>query len=234
MRVARQWRSDRALASCQDLTFFHVSTFARRFAEPFLPDHARHVTLENMMEMEKRAPVDVAGNRHALFLGRLTEEKGVLLLAEAVKRAEMPVRFVGEGPMAGKITHINPKAELAGWVPADKVGDEFAQARVLVAPSLWLETGPMTVCEAAAAGLPAIVSDRMGAADWVQDGVSGRHVAQGDVYALEMALREAGTAAAEWGRNSHRLYWDKPFTLDRHIEHLTMAYSGRLTGEAVA
>jgi glycosyltransferase involved in cell wall biosynthesis len=226
VRVARQWRSDRALAACRDLTFLHVSDFARRFAVPFLPAHAKHATVENMMEAEKRAPVDVVRNRHALFLGRLTEEKGVLLLAEAAKRAEIPVRFVGEGPMAAEIARINPAAELVGWVPAEKVGAEIAQARVLVAPSLWLETGPMTVCEAAALGVPAIVSDRMGAADWVQDGFSGRIVAQGDANALKSALCEAKTAAAEWGDTSYRTYWDKPFSLQKHVGSLISAYSG--------
>lgn len=224
VRVARQWRSNRALASCRNLTFLHVSDFARRFAEPFLPAHARHATVENMMEAQKRAPVDVGRNRHALFLGRLTEEKGVLLLAEAARRAEVPVRFVGDGPMATDVARMNPTAEQVGWVPAEKVSAEIAQARVLVAPSLWLETGPMTVCEAAALGVPAIVSNRMGAADWVQDGISGRHVAQGDVNALESALREAKRAASTWGDNSYRLYWDKPFTLGRHTECLMAAY----------
>ena len=126
--------------------------------------------------------------------------------------------------MAAEIARINPAAELAGWVPADKVSAEIAQARVLVAPSLWLETGPMTVCEAAALGVPAIVSDRMGAADWVQDGFSGRHVVQGNANALEMALGEAKNAAAAWGDNSYRVYWDKPFTLSRHTECLMAAY----------
>lgn len=234
VRVARQWHSDRALASCNDLTFLHVSDFARRFAEPFLPVHARHATVENMMEAEKRAPVDVAKNQHALFLGRLTEEKGVLLLAEAAKRAQMPVRFVGEGPMATEITRINPAAELVGWVLADHVNAEIGQARVLVAPSLWLETGPMTVCEAAALGVPAIVSDRMGAAGWVRDGVSGRHVRQGDANALELALGEAKSAAVEWGNNSYRVYWDKPFTLNRHTERLMTAYLGASSGQISA
>jgi hypothetical protein len=66
----------------------------------------------------------------------------------------------------------------------------------------------------------------MGAADWVQDGFSGRHVAQGDANALELALREAKSDAAAWGDNSYRVYWDKPFTLSRHTERLMAVYRG--------
>ena len=228
VRVARQWRSDRALAACCDLTFVHVSDFARRFAEPYLPKHARHVTVENMMEAQKRPPVDVTQNRHALFLGRLTEEKGVVLLAEAARLAGMPVRFVGEGPMTDAIRQANPAAELSGWVAPDEVYAEITSARVVVAPSLWFETGPMTVMEAMAMGVPAIVSDRMGAADWVADGVTGRHVGQGRVERLAAALGEAsGAAAAQWGAAGYSNYWKEPFSAARHCSRLLLAY-GRL------
>lgn len=227
VRVARQWRSDRALAACRDLTFLHVSDFARRFAEPFLPKHARHVTVENMMEAEQAPAVDLAANRHALFLGRLTEEKGVVMLAEAAKLADMPVRFVGEGPMADAIHGANPGAELTGWVSGDKAAEEIAAARVIVAPSLWFETGPLTVVEAMAMGVPAIVSDAMGASGWVADGVTGRHIPRGDLASLVKALTEAaGPAAATWGAEAHRAYWVQPYSLDRHVSRLQAAYSG--------
>jgi glycosyltransferase involved in cell wall biosynthesis len=225
VRVARQWRSDRALGACRDLTFCHVSAFARRFAEPFLPQHARHVTIENMMEAGDHRQVDVGPNRHALYVGRLTAEKGVLLLAEAARLADMPVRFVGDGPMADAIRMANPDAEMVGWVAPDKVASEFARARVLVAPSLWFETGPMTVVEAAAIGVPAIVSDRMGAADWVVDGITGRHVRQADLQDLVAALREAAEpVAANWGAAAHARHWARPPSLALHATRLLDLY----------
>ncbi len=224
VRVARQWRSDRALAACRDLTFVHVSRFARSFAEPFLPSHARHVTVENMVEADRRAPAEVASARHVLFVGRLTQEKGVVLLAEAARLAGMPVRFVGDGPMADQIRRANPDAELTGWLGPEAVSAEIARARILAAPSLWYETGPLTVIEALAAGVPAIVSDRMGAADWVVDGLNGRHVKQGDLGALVEALRQAaGPVAASWGRTAHARYWEEPLTLSRHVAALRRA-----------
>ena len=225
VRVARQWRSDRALQACRDLTFVHVSDFARRFAEPFLPPHARHATVENMMGADKRPPVDVSKNPHALFLGRLTEEKGVLLLAEAARAADVPVRFVGEGPMAEAICLANPEAEMHGWVAAEDVHAEIAMARVIVAPSVWFETGPMTVMEAMAMGIPAIVSDQMGGADWVVDGQTGRHVRQGCADMLADALREAmGAAAMAWGSAGYTRYWQDPFTPERHCARLLHVY----------
>jgi glycosyltransferase involved in cell wall biosynthesis len=225
VRVARQWGSDKALDACKNLTFLHVSDFARAFAEPYLPAHARHVTAENMMEAEQGEPAPVAANRHVLFLGRFTQEKGVCELAEAARDADMPVRFVGEGPMAAEIARINPDAEIRPWVAADKVFEEIRQARAIAAPSLWYETGPMSVVEALALGVPGIVSDQMGAAGWVEHGVTGLHVARGDVRALGAALERVSSAEADrWGQNAHASYWAKPFTLARHVATLLPAY----------
>jgi len=225
VRVARQWRSDRALAACRDLTFIHVSAFARRFAEPFLPATARHVTIENMTAHPAVAASALSSRRHAVYLGRLTEEKGVLVLAEAARRAAVPVRFVGEGPMAAEIARLNPDAELTGWVDAERAEAEIAAARVLAAPSLWYETGPMTVVEAMACGIPAIVSASMGASGWVEDGVTGRHVPAADVAALAAALKEAmGEAAGPWGEAAQARWQADPFTLERHVQRLCAAY----------
>jgi glycosyltransferase involved in cell wall biosynthesis len=235
VRVARQWRSDKALTACRDLTFIHVSEFGRRFAEPFLPAHARHVTVENMMEAGKRPAATIAANRHALFLGRFTQEKAADVLAAAALQAGMPVRFVGEGPLADDIRRINPQAEVRGWVSADKVFEEIAQARVLVAPSAWFETGPMTVMEAASVGVGAIVSRTMGAAEWVEDGVSGLHVPAGSVAGLAAALQIAQTEAAEgWGRNAHQRASQGRFSLERHVQALLAAYGGQSAKSAKA
>jgi glycosyltransferase involved in cell wall biosynthesis len=235
VRVARQWRSDRALNACRDLTLVHVSDFARRFAEPFLPSHARHVTVENMMEADKHPPVDVSRNRHALFLGRLTEEKGVVLLAEAARLASLPIRFVGEGPMADAIRAANPAAELAGWVSGEQAMIEIANARVIVAPSLWFETGPLTVVEAMAMGVPAIVSDAMGASDWVADGVTGRHVRRADMPSLVAALTEAaGPVAESWGANAYNRYWAEPYSTARHVTRLLDVMPRPTAGTAAA
>jgi len=228
VRVARQWGSNRSLSACSNLTFLHVSDFARAFAEPHLPKHARHVTVENMMEAEKTSPANVAANRHVLFLGRFTQEKGVHLLAEAARAANMPVRFVGEGPMAAEIARINPEAEIRPWVAADRVFDEIRQARAIVAPSIWYESGPMTICEAQACGVPGIVSREMGAANWVRDTVDGYIVPAGDVGALAGALSLLTPhGASRLGSSAHAHYWANPFTLARHVARTMDVYLNR-------
>lgn len=226
VRVARQRRSDEAMRRLKAPLFIHVTEFARRFAEPFLPAHARHAVVENMMEAPRREPADVAANRHALFLGRFTQEKAADVLAAAAAEAGMPVRFVGEGPLTPQIRALNPAAEIRGWVPAEQVFDEIAQARCLVLPSLWYEPGPLVVAEARSAGVPVVLARSTGPASWVRDGEDGLLVEAGDRAGLAAALirmQDPATAAA-MGRAAHRNYWQAPLTLERHVRGLLDAY----------
>lgn len=228
VRVARQWRSDRALLALRAPLFIHVSAFACRFAEPFLPEGARHVVIENMMEAQKRPPVDVAANRHALFLGRFTQEKGVVELAHACREVGMPLRLVGDGEeeIRRQIAEANPDAVMTGWVSGERALLELRAARCLLAPSLWFETGPMTVVEAMANGVPPIVTRNTGAAEQVRDGVTGFVVPSARVDELTERLRlmlEPMTAA-RLGRAAHDEYWRHPLTLDRHVERLLSAF----------
>lgn len=228
VRVARQWRSDEALGRLNDPLFIHVSALAREVAEPFLPKRARHAVIENMMEVRQAPPADVARNRPAVFIGRLTEEKGVLPLAQAARLAGMPLRFVGEGEakIRDGIARLNPEAVVTGWVDHDAVLSELRGARCLVAPSLWYETGPLTAIEAMAQGVAPILPRAIGAAGRVSDGVSGLVLKEVTVEALTQALRRLADdrLAASLGQGAYESYWRDPPTLQRHIGQLLQAY----------
>lgn len=230
VRVARQWRSDEAMRALTAPLFLHVSDFARSLAEPFLPRRARHVVVENMMEAQRRPAVDVANNRHALFLGRFTQEKAGDVLARASRDVGVAVRFVGEGPLAERIAEINPAAEVRGWVPADRVFDEIASARCLVLPSLWYEPGPLVIAEARSLGVPVILARTTGPASWIVDGEDGFLVDGGDVAGLSAALTamQDDATASRMGQAAYRRYWADPLTTARHVERTMAAYASLL------
>lgn len=236
VRVARQWRSDEALRRLRDPLFIHVSALAREVAEPFLPKGGRHAVIENMMEVRQAPPADVAQNEPAVFIGRLTEEKGVLPLAQAARAAGMSLRFVGEGEpkIRNEIARLNPQAVITGWVDHDAVLSELRGARCLVAPSLWYETGPLTVIEAMAQGVAPILPRTIGAAGRVSDGISGLVLPEVTVEALSQALRRLADdrLAASLGRGAHDSYWSDPPTLRRYVGQLLQAYRGSLAAAA--
>lgn len=108
-----------------------------------------------------------------LFVGRLSVEKGIATLADALRLSPaVTLRVAGVGPEAGLLDGIDGVSRL-GSVSRDTVRMEMSRAIALVVPSIWYENFPRTIVEALASGLPVIAS-RIGAlAEIVRDGETG-------------------------------------------------------------
>jgi len=144
-----------------------------------------------------------------LFVGRLSMEKGVATLAEAMRRLPDEVlRVVGDGPEANLLDDVRGVIRL-GSQPGNMVRQEMAHALALVVPSIWYENFPRTIVEAFAAGLPVIAS-RIGAlADIVTDRKTGLLFNPADPadFAEKMAWASAHPQEmAEMGRNARAQY----------------------------
>ncbi len=112
--------------------------------------------------------------RDFLFLGRLSEEKGLDRLVALWRDVPARLVVVGDGPERARLEAMAPATvEFRGSVPSDQVGSFLAGARALVLPSICYEGAPRTVVEAYAAGVP-VVANRHGALPGiVADGVTG-------------------------------------------------------------
>ena len=102
-----------------------------------------------------------------LFLGRLSEDKGVLPLVGAWRRVRdgLPgrLRIAGDGDLRDRLeTELrdDDRVELLGHVAHDQVAQLFSGVGLVVVPSLWAETFGRTAAEAMAAGRAVLVSDR--------------------------------------------------------------------------
>jgi glycosyltransferase involved in cell wall biosynthesis len=116
---------------------------------------------------------------HILYVGRLSEEKGVRELAEAT--AGLPLVVVGDGPFRD----LFPQA--TGFVPHRDLGAHFERAAIVVCPSRREGFG-MACAEAMAHGRPVVASAVGGLLDLVDDEVTGIRVPPGDALALRAAL----------------------------------------------
>lgn len=206
-------------------------TLSRRSAEllgAYLPAAARMHALENIIEVPRAPPVQVGGNRELAVLGRLDAEKGVLLAAEVARRAGLPIVFIGDGPLRGAVEALG--ARVTGWLPAEAALRALETARCLLFPSLWYETYGLVVSEAAARGIPAIVSDISAAAERVVHGETGWVFRSGDPDALAEALatlRDDATVSAA-GRAAHERFWAAPPDRARHTRQLLDIYQAVL------
>ena len=163
-------------------------------------------------------PVVEAGRGGFLFVGRLSPEKGLSVLAAAAARAALRVDVVGEGPMRDAVVAAAPWLTARGAMPSSAVQALIARADALVVPSLWYEGLPMVIVEAFAAGTPVIAS-RIGAlAELVADGETGLLVEPGDPADLARALAHLAAdpaATRRMGRAARAVYerrWSEPVT----------------------
>ncbi len=142
------------------------------------------------------------------FLGRLHPTKGldVLLRAlAAVPDARLALDVFGvpestdSGGYAGSVralAGVDPRISFLAAVPNGEVTSLLSDYDLLAVPSLWLETGPLVVLEAFAAGIPVIGSNRGGIAELVEDHVNGLLVEPESVDAWSAALNELASDPA--------------------------------------
>ncbi|MGJ7917618.1 glycosyltransferase family 4 protein [Massilia sp. LXY-6] len=152
--------------------YIALSGFARgRFIEGGLP--AASIRIKPNFVNVSVAPGRNTARRGGLFVGRLSVEKGIEVLLDAMRILDdADIRIVGDGPCAGAVATQVGDAHL-GLLASDEVAAQMRSAAFLVLPSTGHEQMPMTVLEAFAHGLPVIAS-RLGAmADIVRDGVTG-------------------------------------------------------------
>jgi glycosyltransferase involved in cell wall biosynthesis len=118
---------------------------------------------------------------HLLYVGRLSEEKGVRDLAEATVGLRLTV--VGDGPLRA----VLPQA--VGFVPHDALGLYYERAAVVVVPSLREGYG-VAAREAMAYGRPVVATSVGGLPDAIEDGITGLLVPPGEPAALRAALEQ--------------------------------------------
>ncbi|MGB8932477.1 MAG: glycosyltransferase family 4 protein, partial [Anaeromyxobacteraceae bacterium] len=140
-------------------------------------------------------------------VARLNEQKGHLLLLEAVARLreegrELEVVLAGDGPLRPQIEEairrlgLAASVRIAGWMSASQVREAILSSRALLLPS-FAEGLPVVLMEALALGRPAITTAIAGIPELVEHGVSGWVVPAGSVEALVDAIREALDASPD-------------------------------------
>ena len=145
---------------------------------------------------------------HVLYVGRLSEEKGILEFVEATEG--LPRVVVGDGPLRERVP------DAVGFVPPRELGAYYERASVVVCPSRREGYG-IVAREAMAYGRPVVATAVGGLTDAVEDGVTGLLVPPRDPVALRAAIerllsdedlrRRRGEAARDMARNEFS--WDE-------------------------
>lgn len=118
---------------------------------------------------------------YAVFLGRLSPEKGADLAVDVVREAGFPLVMAGKciEPLEKEYfrNHVAPKlADDVHWIgqaDAPRKKDLLARARCLIFPIRWREPFGIVMAEALACGTPVVALNQGSVPEVVEDGVSG-------------------------------------------------------------
>ncbi|MGD0801989.1 MAG: glycosyltransferase [Terracidiphilus sp.] len=167
----------------------------------------------------------------ALYVGRLSPEKGIRTLLSAWNTGKIPLRLriIGDGPMAEEVRRCvasNTSVEYMGSQPSESVYREMARAKFLIFPSEWFETFGRTVVEAFSQGTPVLAADLGGIRELVEEGITGYCFPPGNADALiTAALRFPGGEAYERMQTNCRNLFSCKFTAEINYTALTGIYA---------
>jgi glycosyltransferase involved in cell wall biosynthesis len=128
---------------------------------------------------------------HFLYLGRISEEKGIRDLLVAFRDCPYDLRVAGDGPLMGEVeaaSRQNPRIKALGRLDREQAELELLSCSAVVLPSIWYEGMPMVTLEAFALGTPILASNIGALASVVRHGHNGFHFEPGDPLSLRQQL----------------------------------------------
>lgn len=216
-------------------TYVAVSEFAReKYIAGGLPAE-KIVVRPNLMSL---SPLPGSGRGgYALYVGRLSAEKGIACMLEAWQSAEnpLPLKIAGDGPLKEMVTAAAQKSsaiEYAGLKSLPEVLELMGRAEFLVFPSQWYETMGRTIMESFAVGTPVIASNIGAPASMVEHGVTGFHFPPGDVQALRSLAERCSRNPEEMRalRANARAVFEARYTSDAGAKSLLEIYRAAREG----
>jgi glycosyltransferase involved in cell wall biosynthesis len=238
-------RHEQTWTRCID-TYIALSEFARqKFIAAGLPAD-RVVVKPNFVHPDPGS--QQSQGEYAIFVGRLSAEKGVQTLISAWVRlaTSIPLVVVGDGPLYEDLRTQATERVLncvvfKGRMPREATLEAIKRARFLILPSECYENFPLTIPEAYACGVPVIAAAIGALQELVEDEITGVKFRVGDAADLAEKVEWAWThpeRTSEMGRRARRTYEEKytgkkNYLLLKSIYDRVLAQRGSATGAAV-
>ncbi len=156
--------------------FICPSEFYKRKLEESGFTNRKIIKLRNPLPISTKYEYNEKDDGYILYFGRLSKEKGVKTLIDAVKNTEYKLFILGTGPIEQELKEYAKdysNIEFKGFQTGNALEEFVKNCRCVVLPSEWYENGPYSAMEAMAAGKPLIVSDNGGLPELVENGKNG-------------------------------------------------------------
>ena len=168
-------------------------------------------------------------NNSFLYIGRLSEEKGLLLLLDIFKKNEWSLRIGGTGPLVDDVKACTKYSNILYLGNLDKEGvlRNMQECTALIFPSLWYEGMPVTIIESFSQGLPVIASNLGSMTSMIDNGYNGLLFDSGSPVDLQEKLMQWQTASSAeketFSKNAYQTYMEK-YTPENNLNQLLAIY----------
>lgn len=172
-RCMRQLRQNYTIRRIPDIHYIFISEFSKKqFLRRYSNVVHKHM-LRNPIEFGERYRVKAEENEYYLYIGRLSEEKGVSLFCQAIHETGVKGVVIGDGKLKESLMRQYPELTFTGWLNKEEIQKWIEKGRCLIFPSLWYEGAPLTPLEVMAYGIPCVVSNCNAACDYIENGKNG-------------------------------------------------------------
>lgn len=170
-----------------------------------------------------------------VFIGRLSEEKGIRVLLEAFSGLPgQALTMIGSGPLEQYVyefveQHHMQNVRILGQLSQNEVIDRLAQSKAMIVPSIWYEGFPMTIVEAFACGVPVVGSDQGNISVVVNDLENGVLFRMGEAEDLKNKILffesnpKQVEALRDGARKTYLKYYTEPSNYERLLEIYAIA-----------
>jgi len=195
--------------------------------------------LPNFIEPGKFLPCYDYGEKSLVYFGRLSPEKGLFTLLEAVGGLDMKLKIIGDGPLRKDLEMLVSQKGLdnvsfLGYKGGEELKGEIQKAVAVVLPSRWYENSPRSIIEAFALGKPVIGSRIGGIPELVRDGETGLTFEPGNAQDLRAKIKEILTnpdRVVEMGKKA-RGFVEEELNAQKHYKALMEIYNRAMSHRA--
>ena len=174
--------------------------------------------------------VKAEANQNFLFIGRLTEEKGLMPFLESARQAGVPAVVIGDGPLMQQASEKFREAKFTGWIRIEAIIAELQLARCVVVPSVWRETLCLSVIDAMRMGVPCIVSENVGAKQYITNKETGIRFEDGNLQDAFGQFSE-DSLVQTMSENAWRIFAESPPSIEKHVDQLVEIYEACLSAK---
>lgn len=236
---------------CQYSYFLVYSDYMKRLLmQHGVPEEkVMRIPSPQILDTDKITPEQKSGIPRLIFAGRVSRQKGILVLLKAYSEitgtygVDIHLDVVGDGELLQELklqvkSDNSSRIRYLGWLKRDEMLELFSSDCIVVIPSIYPDNFPNVVAEAMSCGAPVVASNAGGTSEWFINGESGLSYNGGDVDELVakiMTLVEYPAARSRMGfagMERIKMYHNSKVSADRYREIYTAAianYPNRIT-----